>query len=89
MDNYINEIANLLKLPYSEISNEFKIMQIGCSVIYVTNFVKILNYSDSLIVLKVKKDLIEIRGVNLKIKMLNKNEILVNGKILSCIMGSK
>ena len=84
MNNYIRELVEICKLPFNEVINDYKIIQLGSKVIYVSNFIKIVDYSSERIVLKVKNNLIEIKGIDLKIKQLNKSEILLKGSIHSC-----
>jgi len=84
MDNYLNEICDICKLPFNEIINDYKVTQIGNKAIVVYNFIKILDYSDEKISLKVKGDIFTIIGVNLYISQINKNEIIIKGKICSC-----
>ena len=83
MINYIREIVGVCKLPFDEIIKEYKIIQLGNRIIYISNFIKIIDYSDERLVLKVKNGLLEIKANNLKIQHLNKGEIVLKGKIYS------
>lgn len=83
MINYIREIVGVCKLPFDEIIKEYKIIQLGSRIIYISNFIKIIDYSDERLVLKVKNGLLEIKANNLKIQQLNKGEIVLKGKIYS------
>lgn len=87
MDNYLKELFSICKLPLSEIIGEYKIIVCGGKCIYISNFLKIIDYSNSKVVLKIKKNTIEILGENLSIQLLNKGEILVSGIIIGYTLG--
>ena len=87
MNNYINELIDICKLPFEEVAVDYKIIQLGSKAIYISNYLKIVEYGDSLVVLKVKNNLLEIKGDNLKIKQINKSEIVLKGNIISCGLG--
>lgn len=89
MDNLINEIIDICKLPFDEVGKKFKVVQVGENIIYISNYMKLLDYSLNKIALKVKKDILEINGENLKISLMNKKEIVINGKINSFGIGLK
>lgn len=82
MVNFLEEIVNICGLPYNELNNCHKIIQVGNKILYISNFIRIVDYSDKRLVLKVKKDLIEVVGQNLEIRLLNKGEVIVTGDIL-------
>lgn len=81
MQNYIKEIIGICGLPYNEITSEYKILQIGSKAIYVSNYKKIISYGDNCISLKVKSGAIRIDGEDLKIKQMDKGEIIISGRI--------
>lgn len=83
MENYLDEIINACKLPFSEVVTEFKVIQIGNKIIYIGNFKKILDYSNNRVALKTSKEVVEIVGNNLLISQINKNEIIIKGDIYS------
>lgn len=87
MNNYINELASVCKLPFNEVLNDFKIIQIGSRVIYVSNYIKIIDYSVEKVVLKIKNNTFEINGSDLFISQINKKEIVIKGNISSCGLG--
>ena len=87
MENYINEIINVCKLPFSEVCNDFKVIQIGTKSIYICNYLKIIGYSIERIVLKVKRGILEIIGSDLYIYQINKSEIIIKGNIQSFGVG--
>lgn len=87
MENYIKEIIDVCKLPFGEIYNEFKVIQIGEGVIYICNYKKIIDYSPQKIVLKVKNNTLEIAGSDMFISQINKGEIIIKGCIQSCGLG--
>lgn len=83
MDNFIGEILNICKLPFDEIVKDYKVIQLGRKAIYVCNFLKILDYSEEKILLKVSKGKLQILGEDLFISQINKKEIVVKGSIES------
>lgn len=87
MNNYVEEIINICKLPFDEIGHDFKVVFIGGKVIHICNFKKLIDYCDKKVVLKLKKDILEIGGDSLTIKQINKGEIVVSGEISSFVMG--
>lgn len=87
MDNYLDELISVAKLPYNEICNDIKIIMVGNKVIYVCNFIKILDYSTEKLVIKIPKNTLEILGEELYISQINKGEIIIKGKINSCSFG--
>lgn len=89
MDNYVAELLDVCKLPLAEINNKFKIIQVGTSIVYVSNYIKLIDYGDSRVVLKVKNNTLEIVGENLMLSLINKNEIIISGVISSLSVGVK
>ena len=87
MDNLIQELSDIIKLPFNEINKDFKLIMLSNKMIYVSNYIKILDYSTEKLVLKVHKDFIEIKGENLFISQINKHEIIIKGTILSYCLG--
>ena len=87
MENYINEIAEICKLPFDEVLHTFKMIWLGRNGLCVTNYKKIIDYSSEKIILKVDKDFLEIGGNSLMISQLNKGEIVIAGKINSIVLG--
>ncbi len=49
--------------------------------LHVFNYEKLNKLSDTMIVLKIKNVSVTIEGINLKIKQMTKQELLINGKI--------
>ena len=88
MDNFLSEICSICKLPFNEVISDYKIIQISNRVIFIYNYIKLIDYSNSKIILKVKNDTLEISGENLFISQIDKNEILIKGNILMCNLGS-
>ena len=87
MDNFIKEITSVAKLPFNEIMKDFKVIMISNKVLYVSNYVKILDYSDEKLVLKVYNNILEIHGSDLFISQINKNEIVIKGIIDAYFLG--
>lgn len=88
MDNYEEELSNIAKLPFNEITSDYKIIILSNKVLYLCNFIKILDYSDAKIAIKVKKNKsLTIEGDNLYICQINKREIVIKGNINICDFG--
>ena len=88
MNNLISELIDIAKLPFNEISKDFKIIMISNKLLYISNFAKILDYTNQKIVIKAnKKQNIVITGDDLKICQINKKELAIKGIILFCDLG--
>lgn len=87
MDNYIEEIINVTKLPFNEISKDIKVIMVSNKVLYIANFIKILDYSKERLVLKIHKNTLEISGIDMSISLINKREIIIKGQILNVGFG--
>ena len=81
MFNFIKEFSDLSGLPFSEVQNEHKVMLLGNRILWITNYVKILSYSNAKISLKIKGNVLHIEGLELYIKLLEKRELVIAGKI--------
>lgn len=84
MNNFINEIVELSKIPINEISSDFKLIMIGHRVVYVSNFKKIIEYGSSAINIKTKSGVCSVCGSNLSIVQINKGELIIKGEIDCC-----
>ena len=60
-------------------SFNYKVLICG-NLIWVTHYIKIMEYSEKFVKLKIKDNALIIKGVGLKIKMLDKKEIILNGE---------
>lgn len=87
MENYFKEIVEICGLPFNEVLKDVKIILIGGKALYVSNYKKIVTYSKESIDLRVKGDIIHISGENMIIKQLDKNEIIISGKIYGVTVG--
>ncbi len=87
MENYLNELSNICKLPFGDVCNNFKVIWFGKDGIYISNFKKLIDYSCKKIVLKITNNTLEVSGENLTISQINKGEIVVTGKIQSIGLG--
>ena len=87
MDNYIEELINVAKLPFNEIVNDSKLLLISNKAFYLSNYKKLLDYSTSKIAVKIKKGTITIIGENLEIQQINKGEIIIKGSVYSINFG--
>ena len=75
----INEVFSSLDIGCS--FDDYWYYNLGGKAVYVENFKRINTFSNSEIILKLKKGMIKILGENLYIKELNKNSLLVWGTI--------
>ena len=87
MENYISEILSICKLPFNETMKDYKVIILGGKCIYISNYIKIIDYSQTRVVLKVKKNTLEITGEDMQISQINKGEIVVVGNVFSCGLG--
>lgn len=87
MENYFKEIVEICGLPFNEVLKDVKIILIGGKALYVSNYKKIVTYSKESIDLRVKGDIIHISGENMLVKQLDKNEIIISGKICGVMVG--
>jgi sporulation protein YqfC len=87
LENYIKELINVCKLPFDEITKNFKLIWFGNNGLYVSNFKKIIDYRQESIVLSIKNNTLEIKGSELKISQINKGEMVVIGKINYVALG--
>jgi len=78
---FLDELSRITDLPLSETLKEYKVVNIAGKAIHVQNYVKLLHYSKEKIVLKIKKNELEIIGDALKIVELGPTDILCKGKI--------
>lgn len=87
MENFLHELTEVAKLPFDEISKEFKVIMLGNKLLHITNYLKILDYSKESISLKVKKNILNVIGSDLIISQINKREIIIKGEIYSFSLG--
>lgn len=88
MDNFEEELTMVAQLPFNEITKDYKLIMLSNKVLYLCNFIKILDYSDSKIVIKVKKmKCLTITGEDLQICQINIREIVIKGIIFICDFG--
>lgn len=82
MNNFASELCDIAKLPFNEITSDYKIIMLSNKVLHLCNFIKVLDYTSSKIVIKVKKTKsIDIIGENLQICQINKSELIIKGII--------
>lgn len=81
MINYLKEIIDTCKLPIDEMSSTASYTCIGAKAIVINNYLKILSYSNTHIVLKVKDDELVIEGRDITIKELSRKDICITGTI--------
>jgi sporulation protein YqfC len=78
--NIKEKLADILDLPKDIIFNLCKIIIYGNRVAIVENFVSLIDYDESNVVLKLKKGQIKILGNNITIKELSHCEINIFGE---------
>ncbi len=82
MNNFVEELCGISKLPFNEITKDYKIIMLSNKSLYLCNFIRVLDYSDTKIVVKLKKvKSLEITGENLQICQINKSELIIKGYI--------
>lgn len=90
MDNLISELLSICKLPFNEVMDDYKIILIANKSLYLSNYIKILEYSSEKIrVLVKKRKEISFIGENMQIRQINKSELIISGTINSCNLGEK
>lgn len=77
----LKELLNHVDCDLSTLLGEFKIELIGTRAISAQNFIKILNYSNEKIVLKIKNNEVNIEGKDFRIAEMGAKDIVVVGKI--------
>ena len=87
MNNYISELSSICKLPMELVDKNFKLIWFGLAGLYVANYKKIIDYNSKRVVLKITNNTLEIIGRDLSISLINKGEILINGKVNSVSLG--
>ncbi len=80
MSSIVDELSKYFSVPFNEVL-DYKYTVINNSVVNVTGYKKIINYSTEMVTLSVKKNELIIEGENLKIKELDKGNIVLVGKI--------
>lgn len=83
MDNYIEELVGIARLPFNEIMKDVKVILVSNKIMYVCNYIKILDYSKERLVIKIPKNTLEVSGEDLYISQINKGEIVIKGKIFN------
>lgn len=90
MDNLISELLSICKLPFNEVMDDYKIILIANKSLYLSNYIKILEYSSEKIrVLVKKRKEISFIGENMQIRQINKSELIISGIINSCNLGER
>ena len=83
MFSFLDEIASISGLPFEILNNGFRIINFCNKAVYVEGFQNIIEFSSSVLDIKLKKGVIKLKGFNIKIKNLNQNTIVVTGDISS------
>ncbi len=77
----LNRINNLLDLPQEVISNEPKITIVGFKEILIENYKNILEYEENFIKVNTYIGCVSFWGVNLKLRQMAKEDIIIEGFI--------
>ncbi len=81
MFGFIKEITKVMGLEVAATKNLYKYVNLGGKGLYVQGYKDILSLEKNLIVLKLKRGELEIKGKNLNIKDINISTMVVSGKI--------
>ena len=77
----INKLNRLLELPQEVISNKPKLTIIGFSEMLIENYKSILEYEDYYVKINTHIGAININGLNLRLKEMTGDDIMVIGNI--------
>ena len=79
--NAYERIGELLELPKEVVSNEPKLTIIGFNELVIENYKGILDYEDTFIRINTHIGSVGINGVNLNLKQITEEIILITGTI--------
>lgn len=77
----VKEISGLVNSDIKTLMGQVKVVMLGSSVVCIQNFLKLLNYSNTEAVFRVKNNELIVSGVGLKIAELGVKEVILQGKI--------
>lgn len=80
-DGVIRTISELLKLPVDVACSDTRIIMIGTRTLKIENYRSILVYSDTLIKIQAKQQIVMIHGTELKIRYYDQDEMEIQGRI--------
>lgn len=80
-DGVIRTISELLKLPADVACSDTRIIMIGTRTLRIENYRSILVYSDTLIKIQAKQQIVMIHGTELKIRYYDQDEMEIQGRI--------
>lgn len=83
MFGFLEELSQISDIPFNVINGKFKICLLGENLVYLSNFIKVLSYSQEKMSFKVKNNVINIEGQNLQISQISPKEIILKGNILN------
>ncbi len=81
MFGFLDELSKSIKSDLKDVYSSYKILNVGGCACYVQNYIKIISYTKNKVEIKVKNNTIVIEGIDLIIQELEKNNILLVGKI--------
>lgn len=81
MKNRLNKINQFLEMPEEIVSNKPKITILGFDELVIENYKNILEYEEIFIKINTYIGAININGYNLKLIQMDKEDIMITGKI--------
>lgn len=81
MKNRFNKINEFLEMPEEITTNKPKITMLGFEELVIENYKNILEYEEIFIKINTHIGAININGFNLKLIQMNKEDIMITGKI--------
>lgn len=79
MFNFFNEINDLLQVPLTSATSNYKYVNLSGRALYVQGYSDVLSFNEEQIVLKLKSGELNIVGKHLNIKELNPHSIIIEG----------
>lgn len=83
MFSFFDDIASLTGLPFEILNNGFRVVNFCNKAVYVEGFQNVIEFTPTVLNIKLKKGVVKLSGLGLKIKNLSQNTIVVSGKISS------
>ena len=76
-----NKINNLLELPREIVTNEVKLTILGFKEVLIENYKNIIEYEENFIKINTYEGCISFWGINLKLKQMAEEDIIIEGNI--------
>ena len=81
MFEFFEEIAQKSGLPLSVFNDGFKVINFSNKLIFVEHFKSIINFTTEEISIKLSRGAVKISGIDLKIKHMNLDTLIIVGNI--------